>query len=93
MSLGRALARWTRLPHGRASPTEHTSASLADLQTVSSGGLQVDSPDWSFDGKKILFTAAGIWDLYTINLDGTGLAKVVTPGGEQENYASFKPGP
>ena len=39
-------------------------------------GLNVLFPQWSPDGSKILFTDKDVWNLYTINVDGTNLTQV-----------------
>jgi Tol biopolymer transport system component len=44
-------------------------------------------PEFSPDGQKIVFTAAsvaGIFDIYTVNPDGTGLTKITNTGNDQE---------
>ena len=63
---------------------------LADMRGVSTHGLVPSGADLSPDGKKIVFVAEGLWDVYIMNADGTGLEKVPTPDGLQENYPSFK---
>lgn len=72
-------------------PTAHE-APLDAMTPIPTGGHAPLAPDWSSDGKKIVFVAANEWVIYTMNPDGTGLEKVPTPAGMQENFASFKPG-
>lgn len=50
-------------------------------------------PEWSPDGTKIIFTSFRdnkSWDIYTINIDGTGLTRI-TDTVENENKPEFFP--
>jgi Tol biopolymer transport system component len=71
-------------------PAAHN-APLSAMAPIPTGGHSPLAPDWSSDGTKIAFVAANEWVVYTMNADGTGLQKVPTPVGMQENFASFKP--
>ena len=66
-------------------------APLSAMTRIPTGGHSPLAPDWSPDGKKIVFVAANEWVIYTMNADGSDLQKVPTPVGMQENFASFKP--
>lgn len=67
-------------------------APLSAMTPIPTGGHSPLAPDWSSDGKKIVFAAGNEWVIYTMNADGTDLQKVPTPVALQENFASFKPG-
>jgi uncharacterized repeat protein (TIGR01451 family) len=55
---------------------------LTNVQTTVGGTFDTD-PLWSFDGARITFTRSvnNSFDLYVINADGTGLARILNQGG------------
>jgi Tol biopolymer transport system component len=63
------------------------------MTQLNTQGRQPFAPDWSADGKKIMFVAYGEWVLYMMNPDGSALERIPSPSGLQENYPSFKPTP
>jgi Tol biopolymer transport system component len=66
-------------------------APLSALTRINIIGIDVGTADISPDGRKVVFVAPGVWDIYMVNVDGSGLQKVPTPDGLLENYPSFKP--
>jgi Tol biopolymer transport system component len=47
-----------------------------EITPLNTGLDNVSLPKWSPDGSKILFVVQEIWNLYTINTDGTGLTQI-----------------
>ncbi len=64
-------------------------------ETLVSGGTDLQTNDWSRDGKFLLFSAAGTstaWDMWTLDLQDKGAKPVPylqTPAGER--YGAFSP--
>ena len=53
-----------------------------------------ESPDWSPDGKRIVFSGTGTddtYDLFVINADGTGLRQLTGTGDRHEGYPTWSP--
>lgn len=48
----------------------------SEITPLNTGFDNVVLPKWSPDGSKILFAVKDVWNLYTINPDGTGLAQL-----------------
>lgn len=47
-----------------------------EITALNTGFDQVILPQWSPDGKKILFAVAEVWNLYTIDADGSNLTQL-----------------
>ena len=65
----------------------------ADVQLTNNEGIDDWFPDWSADGRRIVFTSNrnGNYDLYRMNEDGSGQSVYVnTPGWEE--YGTWQPG-
>lgn len=64
----------------------------SEMLLLTNSSLAEISPDWSPDGKQILFAArSGSWDIYVINADGSGLRNLTNTPGIHEYTPSWSP--